>query len=82
MTIPVTPNPYMSRAPMEGWQYGVMFMDGSVARRWNGNTQERLAREYVAECQHQYLNDNIRLVRRWVGSWEPSPDREKGPYAD
>ena len=56
------------------YQYGVMFNDGSVARRWNGNTQERRAREELAKCQRLYPNDSIRLVRRWIGQWEPSDE--------
>lgn len=56
--------------PLEGYQYGVMFKDGSVMRRWNGNTQEKLARDSVEKYQAEYPNDNIKLVRRRVGPWE------------
>jgi hypothetical protein len=57
--------------PLVGaYQYGVMFNDGSVARRWNGNTQEQRAREEALRCQADYPNDNIRLVRRWIGPWD------------
>lgn len=52
------------------WQYGVMFHDGSVARRWNGHTQEQRAREELARCKAEYPGDNIRLVRRLIGPWE------------
>jgi hypothetical protein len=61
------------RTALAGWQYGVMYSDGSVARRWNGNTQEKHAREEAEKVVQQYPGENIRLVRRWVGNWEEVP---------
>lgn len=57
--------------PAGEYQYGVMFRDGSVNRSWNGNTQEDRARIYAKALQERYPNDNIRLVRRYIGPWEP-----------
>lgn len=56
--------------PAGEYQYGVMFDDGSVNRSWNGNTQERVAREYAEATKKEYPRDNIRLVRRYIGPWE------------
>lgn len=56
--------------PAGEYQYGVMFNDGSVARRWNGNTQEKLAREEAEKLKAIYTSDNIRVVRRLIGAWE------------
>lgn len=54
------------------WQYGVMYPDGSVSRRWNGNTQEKRAREEVVRYYDTYpgTTDNVRVVRRLIGPWE------------
>lgn len=55
----------------DGFHYGVRFGDGSVADRWNGSTQERRAREYLAELRAEYPRTAFDLVRcRRGGSWE------------
>lgn len=66
----------------DGYRYGVMFNDGSVAERWNGRTQRERAQEYaaavvarqiayIAERQLDWQHDNITLARRLPnGRWE------------
>ncbi len=73
------PNNY---AP-DGYQYGVMFSDGSVRHCWNGPTQRERAQDCAAGIlleQITYLEsrgitnrqpDNITLCRRLPeGEWE------------
>ena len=55
----------------DGYQYGVRFMDGSVAARWNGRTQRQRAEEYLAYLREEYSPDRFSLVRRRPdGPWE------------
>lgn len=63
----------------DGYRYGVMFSDGSVAAYWNGRTQRERAEEYrdtVLADQRERLAgterkpDNVTLARRALGqSW-------------
>lgn len=57
------------RAEAVTYQYGVAFADGSIARRWNGSTQEQRAREYAADCRQRFPGDDFRVVRRPIGAW-------------
>lgn len=55
----------------DGYQYGVMFNDGAVMKRWTGRTQRQRAEEYARETREKYAPDNITLARRLPGgSWE------------
>lgn len=60
----------------DGYRYGVMFGDGSVAERWNGRTQRDRAAAYaegvVAEHLEQWGRaDRVTLARRRPGQpWE------------
>lgn len=49
-------------------RWGVMFNDGSVARRWNGHTARQRAEEYLRRMHVMYPGDRITLAYR------PSPD--------
>ena len=53
----------------DGYRYGVMFNDGSVAARWNGKTQRRRAAEYAKNCAADFHPDNITLAR-----WKPGDE--------
>lgn len=60
-----------ARLAPDGYQYGVMFSDGSVWDRWNGRTQRERAAATAAILRDQYPPDNITLARRLPGqSWE------------
>lgn len=62
---------------LDGYQYGAMFEDGSVARRWNGRTQRRKVEEYIHEqCPHCLL-----VRRRPGGEWEEVWPRDNLPHA-
>jgi hypothetical protein len=55
----------------DGYQYGVMFSDGSVAMRWTGSTQRARAQEYADKAAEAYPDYEIGLVRRKPGkNWE------------
>lgn len=64
----------------DGYRYGVMFNDGSVADYWNGRTQRERAETYrdeVLDEQRKWLAgtgrnpDNITLARQAPGrTWE------------
>lgn len=69
----------------DGYRYGVMFNDGSVAEYWNGKTQRYHAEAYLAKVleEHRlwrehhpspdpnYMPDHITLARARLGQpWE------------
>lgn len=55
----------------DGYRYGVMFSDGSVADYWNGVTQRDRASEYLERTTRMYAGDRITLAR-----WQPP----RGPW--
>ena len=63
----------------DGYRYGVMFQDGSVADRWNGRTQRErcaaYAREVVADQEARVgRHDHITVARRRPHeTWERVP---------
>ena len=71
----------------DGYRYGVMFNDGSVAERWTGRTQRERAEDYarrVVAAQMDWCgrHDHITLARHLPGEpWErvippaQTPDR-------
>ena len=60
-----------------GFRYGVMFNDGSVRNVWSGASQRERALAAYQKISADYPNDNIRFVRKAVGSteWEEIPAR-------
>lgn len=62
-----------SRYDDEGWHYGVMFRDGSVACSWNGSTQRQRAQEYLDRLigEDARYSHELCLVRHQAGQpWE------------
>jgi hypothetical protein len=60
-----------NRYAPDGYRYGVMFDDGSVAHRWNGATQRERAESYLAQMLELFPGDNITLARaRPDGTWK------------
>ena len=57
----------------DGYRYGVMFTDGSVAEYWNGRTQRERAEEYAAKVVADQTawsggrHDHITLARQRPG---------------
>lgn len=49
----------------DGYRYGVMFGDGSVAHYWNGRTQRERAEEFLVDVSTRWPRDATRyaLVR-------------------
>ena len=58
-----------------GFRYGVMLNDGSVLNNWNGSSQREQALAAFRKISTEYARDNIRFVRRRIGSteWEEFP---------
>lgn len=57
---------------LDGYRYGVMFTDNSVADWWNGSTQRQRAEEFLSGQNHTYPGDawGTKLVRRVPdGDW-------------
>lgn len=60
-----------NRVAPDGYEYGVMFNDGSVMHPWNGATMRDQARRAASRLARQYYPDNITLARRRPGDqWE------------
>ena len=65
----------------DGFQYGVMFVDGSVRHDWNGSTQRWRAEEFLRHLRKEYKQDGpkLNLVRRRgiSGMWIKIPLRAR-----
>lgn len=69
--VPAEPLPAPNYYAPDGWRYGVMFGDGSVASYWNGRTQREHASEFAEDTARTYAPDRITLARRRPpGPWE------------
>jgi hypothetical protein len=51
----------------DGYRYGVMFSDGSVAERWSGRTQREQAQHKANQSAAIFPHSNITLARRLPG---------------